>query len=116
MQKGEVKNKLVKLGLWEENGPVLQGRKIKYKRKDGTLEDRKFTIKDLLLCVNPKEGSTMEKDLTCDSKFLMLCIHEIGESISDTYSFLLQEQEIYLFMDNTSGQWQDRGKKNIKEY
>ena len=111
MQKGEVKNKLVKLDPCEENGPVLLGRKIRYVKKDGTLGYCSLALKDLLLRVNPKEGSIMEKDLTCDSKFMMLHIHEIGKSICDTYSFLPQEQVIYLFMDNAGG----HGKTEVKK-
>ena len=66
MQKGEVKNKLEKLDPREENGPVLHGRKIKYKTKNGTLAHRPLKIKDLLLQANPKEGSIMGKDITCN--------------------------------------------------
>ena len=111
MQKGEVKNKLEKLDPREENGPVLRGRRIRYKTKDGTLAYRPLKIKDLLLRVNPKEGSIMEKDLTCDSNFMMKHMHEIGKSIRETYSFLPHKQEIYLFMDNASG----HGKTEVKK-
>ena len=111
MQKGEIKPKFVKISPKDDNGPVLKNRKIRYEKSDGTIGRWNLKLNDLILKVNPQVGSIQEKDLTCDSKFMMEHIHEIGKSIRQAHSFLLENTPIYLFMDNAGG----HGKTEIKK-
>ena len=107
---GEAKPKLVKLSC-SDAGPVLKGRKIKCKKEDGSVYERDLKLNDIELRVNPQKGRFVEKDITCDSNFMMDHIREIGKSIRDAYSFLPSTQIIHLFMDNAGG----HGKTVIKQ-
>ena len=52
--KGELKPKLMKLSSREQNGPMLSGRTLKYKKKDGTTVGvRSVKMTDLEMRVNP---------------------------------------------------------------
>ena len=48
MQKGEIKNKFVKIDPKDDNGPVLQGRKIRYEKSDGTIGRCNLKLNDLI--------------------------------------------------------------------
>ena len=84
---GSVKSKLVKLSA-NNNNPVLGARKIRILKDDGTLEERELNINDLQLRVNVSKGQIVERDMTCNSVFMMEHIRTIGKSIHDNYSFL----------------------------
>ena len=105
-----VKSKLVKLDA-NNNGPVLQGRKIRVLKNDGTLEERCLKLDDLQLKVNVSKGQVVEKDVTCDSVFMLEHIRDIGQSIRDAYSFLDRSEPVTLFMDDAGGP----GKTEVKE-
>ena len=107
---GVPKPKLVKLTP-QHDMPVLGDRKIKYKNKEGLVRERSLNINDLELRVNTKKGRIIERDITCDSSFMMDHMRDIGKSIRDTYSFLPNDHPIYLFMDNAGG----HGKTEIKK-
>ena len=106
---GVSKPKLVKLGH-DLDGPVLTNRKIKFTNKEGKVCERMLNINDLELRVNPQMGKFVERDITCDSSFMMDHIRMIGKSIREAYSFLPDDHPIYLFMDNAGG----HGKTEIK--
>ena len=93
-----------------KDGPLLNGRKLKYKRKDGTVGERLLNINDLTLKVNPQKGKVLEKDISCDSAFMLDHIRDIGKSIREAYSFLDQNIPVYLFIDNAGG----HGKTDVK--
>ena len=105
-----VKSKLVKLDA-NNNGPVLQGRKIRVLKNDGTLEERCLKLDDLQLKVNVSKGQVVEKDVTCDSVSMLEHIRGIGQSICDAYSFLDRSEPVTLLMDNAGG----HGKTEVKE-
>ena len=67
-------------------------------------------LKDIELRVNPKSGRLVEKDITCDSGFMMNHIRDIGKAIRSTYSFLEDTHPVFLFMDNAGG----HGKTEVK--
>ena len=68
-------------------------------------------MKDLTLKVSVQKGTEIVRDLTCDSKFMMDSVHEIGSAICSHYSFIPADHLVYLFIDNAGG----HGKKNIKK-
>ena len=74
---GKVKRKLMKLTPYQ-NGFVLGNRKIRCLNQDGTVEERPLKLTDLELRVNPQKGKVVERDVTCDSDFMMSHIREIG--------------------------------------
>ena len=96
------KKKMMKLTL-DNHNPVLGNKKIKYKITDEILGERKLKLSDMVLKVNPKKGKLVEKDITCDSQFMMSHIRDIGRAIRSTYSFLPATHPIFLFMDNAGG-------------
>ena len=106
---GQVKSKLEKMDQ-TDNGYVLDGRKIRVLKNDGTLEERNLQIEDLDLRVNLQKGQMIEKDVTCDSVFMLETIRTIGQSLRDHYSFLDKTTPIHLFMDNAGG----HGKTEVK--
>ena len=52
----------------------------------------------------------IEKDVSCDSHFMMTHIREIGAAIRKNYSFVPEDDPIVLFMDNAGG----HGKTEVK--
>ena len=73
--------------------------------------ERAVHINDLELRVNPQKGTWIERDITCDSIFMMNHIRQIGKSIREAHSFLPNDHPVYLFMDNAGG----HGKTEIKK-
>ena len=108
MSKGKPKKKLVKITS-DDNKPLLN-RKIKYKISDTEIGERRVKLSDMNLKVNPQKGRLIEKDVSCDSHFMMETIREIGTSIRSNYSFLPVSHPVYLFMDNAGG----HGKTEVK--
>ena len=108
---GQIKRKLMKLTPYQK-GPVLGNRKIKIINKEGELEECALCINDLDLRVHNEKGTFVEKDMSCDSECMLTHIREIGDSLQNkTYSFLLSDVPITLFMDNAGG----HGKIVVKE-
>ena len=48
-------------------------------------------------------GSDSEKDITCNSQFMMDSIDEIGIAIHHAFHWVPRDVPIYLYMDNTGG-------------
>ena len=100
VQKTKAINKrLVKLD--NHTKPVIGNRKIKYKKKsdESVLGERQLKIRDIELRVNPKSGKLVQKDITCDSGFMMDHMHDIGKAIRANYSFIAETDSVFLFMD-----------------
>ena len=86
--------------------------KIKYKdSNNGLVCERELSLNDLELKVNPQKGKWIERDITCEYTFMMDHIRNIGKSIREAHSFLLQNHPVYMFMDNAGG----HGKTEIKQ-
>ena len=61
------------------------------------------TLEDLTLHVVMDAGSDSEKDITCNSQFMMDSIDEIGIAIHHAFHWVPRDVPIYLYMDNTGG-------------
>ena len=96
-------------------------RSIRIRRGDGKILGRRkitplrgmkrpLTLTDLNLHVGYNKGELVEKDITCDSDFMMSTIREIGTHIRSKMVFA-RDHPIYLFMDNAGG----HGKTEIKK-
>jgi len=73
---------------------------------------RAITIEDLLLRVRRERGEEYEKDVTCDSEFMLDHMLVIGAAMRDAYSpFVPFEVPLYLGMDNAGG----HGRKDVIE-
>ena len=79
------------------------------------MERRKLTLDDLHLRVNAPKGKFVEQDITCDSKYMLMNIRDIGQAICDAHSFLPNDHPIYLLMDNAGGHGRTEVKKQYEE-
>ena len=68
---------------------------------------------DTVLKVNPQKGNIIEKDISCDSSFMMNHIKHIGVSIQSAYSFVDMAHLIYLFVDDAGGHGKVEVKKTV---
>ena len=91
----------------ETNEFVLKGRTYIDQRGN----EKKLTLEDLTLHVVTDAGSEYEKDITCDSEFMMNSIDEIGIAIRDSFHWVPRDVPIYLYMDNAGGHGTDDIKK-----
>ena len=57
----------------------------------------------MVLKVNYKKGPIVEKDVSCNSKFMLENIWGIGKDIRAAYSFIDADVNVYLCMDNVGG-------------
>jgi hypothetical protein len=69
--------------------------------QDGTV--RPLSIQDLELHVERKQGDKVQKDITCNSQFMLDVIDEIRRKIWSAYHWLNFNTPTYLFIDNTGG-------------
>ena len=92
---------------------LLANRTIEEPSSDNkSLISRPLTVEDLTLKVNIPAGRVIDKDINCNSKFMLDVMDEIGQSVRTAHSFLPSTHPIYLFMDNAGG----HGKKEVKKY
>ena len=82
-----------------ENRFLLKGRKVI--DKNGIENDS--SINNMVLHKNIPKGAVAQRDTTCDSKFMLETVHEIGMSIRRAYEFVNKNQVIYLIIDNAGG-------------
>jgi hypothetical protein len=91
---------------------VLEGRLIRTKAK-GTA--RQLTLKDLTLHLRLNRGDTYQKDINCDSEFMLSSIREVGKAIRDKFHWVPAWVPIFLFMDNAGGHGTDEAKSEYVE-
>ena len=72
---------------------------------------RLLTLDDLTLHVEYHPGDSVENDITCDSKFMLNIIEDIGYSIRDSFHWVDPDVPIHLYMDNAGGHGSDEAKK-----
>ena len=77
--------------------------------EDGSV--RPVEITDLRLVVKKPKGTVVERDVSCDSTFMLENIREIGSAVCSKYHYLDDFVSIYLFMDNSGG----HGTKAVKQ-
>ena len=78
-------------------------------KEDGSVRPVKIT--DLRLVVRKPKGTVVERDVSCDSTFMLENIREIGGAVRSKYHYLDDFVPIYLFMDNAGG----HGTKAVKQ-
>jgi hypothetical protein len=84
----------------DNDDKILEGRKIRIK-ENGVL--RPLTFNDITLHFRIPQNTCVEKDVNCDSRFMIDCTDEIDTSIQNAYHFVPETEKIYLFMDNAGG-------------
>ena len=70
-----------------------------------------LTIDKLELSVAIRNGDEVDEDCTCDSEFMLETMPEVGQRLRECYSWIPQEQTIYLGMDNAGGHGTEDAKK-----
>jgi hypothetical protein len=103
--KGKKKTKRMYMGEYGEGScACLLGNK---KLVDKNGRKRKLTLKDIDLHVRVPRFSDIEKDVTCNSNFMINSVHETGTSIRQSLHWVSESEIIYLFMDNAGGHGTD---------
>jgi hypothetical protein len=64
---------------------------------------RLLTISDLQLHVRIPSNTEIQRDTTCDSKFMLETVHDVGTSIRASMHWIHPDEPITLFMDNAGG-------------
>jgi hypothetical protein len=64
---------------------------------------RKLTSDDITIHVRVDSGTESERDVNCDSSFMLDNIHEIGQAIRSKMDFVPIWEKIHLFIDNAGG-------------
>jgi hypothetical protein len=90
---------------------ILHNRTIR--QKDGVI--RQLTIDDLTLHVEHKKNDRLQKDITCDSTFMLDTTNEIGRNIRAKFHWVPIDTPVYLFMDNAGGHGSIATKKEYTE-
>ena len=75
---------------------------------------RKLKIEDCILHRFICKGTTLERDTTCDSKFMMENIRLIGKSIREKFHWVEEVVPIFLIMDNAGGHGTNDTKKEYE--
>ena len=78
-------------------------------------QHRPLLISDINLMVKKPKGTTVERDINCDSGFMLSVIREIGTAVCNTYHYLDSFVPIYLFMDNAGGHGTKAAKQEYTE-
>ena len=78
---------------------LLKNRNIRSKNQ----ESRPLTLDDLLLHRVIHKGTTMIRDTTCDSEYMLKHIRGIGKSIREKFDWVEMTTPIFLIMDNAGG-------------
>jgi hypothetical protein len=93
----------------EENGIELILGNRSLIDKNGKI--KQVTLDDIDLHVMVPKDTEVERDITCDSTFMLKTVHEVGLAIHSAYNWLHPDTPIVLFMDNAGG----HGSKRAKE-
>ena len=81
--------------------------------KNGRL--RPLTIADLKIHVRVERRTDVEKDVNCDTSFMMCSIHKIGKSIRVKMDSVPVWEPIHLFIDNAGGHGTNKGKEEYEK-
>jgi hypothetical protein len=96
----------------DNNDKILDGKKIR-SEENGVL--RPITFNDITLHVCIPWNTCVERDVNCDSQFMIDCIDEISASIQNAYHFIPETEKIYLFMDNAGGHGSNEAKDGYEK-
>ena len=104
---GEIGNtKMIKL----EGNIDIRSQKYRVD-KDKSLPKVCIPLSALVLKVRVLEGDTVERDISCDSKYMLAAIDRVGKALREKMWWIAKEDEIFLIMDNAGG----HGKNDIIE-
>lgn len=95
----------------QENDCVFVNKKYKIVQADLTL--RFVTIEDLKLVCRRKKGQTYERDISCDSAYMMKAMRRVGKAIRSKFTWVKSDKPCYLVMDQAGGHG---SQKSIQEY
>ena len=70
---------------------------------DKNVLGRKVVIGDIDVPVQNQVGNEVEEDCTCNSKYMIKAMKDVGESIGKEYYWMPQSEVCYLVMDNAGG-------------
>ena len=107
--------KKIQKTLMSEDKPLIGNRTL-HDSIDGSLKERNLSLKDLNLRVQVGRHTEVEKDVSCDSVFMLNNMQLIGKSIRDAYSFLPKTTPVYLFMENAGGHGKTQLKKSTQKF
>jgi hypothetical protein len=91
---------------------VLTNRRIRL--KNGTI--RALTIDDLDLHVEHKKGDMVQRDITCNTAFMLDVMEELGRRIRNSFHWVHIDTPVYLFVDNAGGHGTNEAKKEYENY
>ena len=77
---------------------------------------RKVEVDDLALRVRYKIGDKIQKDCSCDSKFMLSCMHRVGKAIREKMFWIPRNRTIPLFMDRAGGHGTDEAIQEYRAY
>ena len=78
-----------------------------------TLPKVNVTINDAQIRLRYRAGDNVERDILCESEYLMGAMTCVGKALQRAYHWLPIQTPIYLVLDNTGGHG---SKKNITDY
>jgi hypothetical protein len=66
--------------------------------------ERELTIDDVDLACYYPQGTIVEREMNCNSQFMLPILPENAQEIRESYHWMPSNERIYLVMDNTGGQ------------
>jgi len=86
--------------------------------KDG--EQVQIELNKVNMCVMIKKNDEIDEDASCDSRFMLECIPEVGQALREKFHWIPIQEKIYLVMDNAGGHGTseaiDEYTNRLKEY
>ena len=67
-----------------------------------------LVLSDLEMHVGMEQGNEVDKDVTCNSQFMLAVIPNIGVAMRAKYHWIPAADKLYLVMDNAGGAWDKR--------
>ena len=70
-------------------------------------EERSLNINDLVIHKNIQKGTVIQKDTTCDSKFMLETVREVGEKYRSLINGSMRRKQYILLLitQEDMGQW-----------
>ena len=65
--------------------------------------ERELTIDDVDLSCYYPQGTVVEREVNCNSQFMLRILPEIAREIRESYHWMPPNERIYLVMDNAGG-------------
>jgi hypothetical protein len=91
---------------------VLTNQRIRL--KNGTI--CALTIDDFHLHVEHKKGDMVQRDITCNTAFMLDVMEELWRQICNSFHWVHIDTPVYLFVDNAGGHETNAAKKEYESY